>query len=218
MLSPAEVAETIAAGSGFTFQNAERTEWYAERKTEVLLTGLSSWSPAVRQRSAIALSKREGDFLPQILRLLNSKDLNSRYGACEALAKLGPKADSAALQVRALLDDKDPWLRMLAARTLPCMGPEVRAAEISSLLRAAFETYQNLLHEDLDPEEFKRVDLRVFNAGKFRPTAEAADSTSIATLLSDKTEFGGSIAHVNGQSTYSQVSDEIKGQGVLFGE
>ena len=31
-------------------------------------------------------------------------------------------------------------------------------------------------------------------------------------------EFGGSIAHVNGQSTDSQVSDEIKGQGVLFGE
>ena len=89
---------------------------------------------------------------------------------------------------------------------------------ITEARRAAFETYQNLLHEDLDPEEFKRVDLRVFNAGKFRPTAEPIDSTAISTLLSDKTEFGGSIAHVNGQSTYSQVSDEIKGQGVLFGE
>ena len=89
---------------------------------------------------------------------------------------------------------------------------------ITEARRAAFETYQNLLHEDLDPEEFKRVDLRIFNAGKFRPTAEPIDSTAISTLLSDKTEFGGSIAHVNGQSTYSQVSDEIKGQGVLFGE
>ena len=89
---------------------------------------------------------------------------------------------------------------------------------ITAARRAAFETYQNLLHVDLDPEEFKRVDLRVFNAGKFRPTAEPADSTAIATLLSDKTEFGGSIAHVNGQSTFSQVSDEIQSQGVLFGE
>lgn len=62
------------------------------------------------------------------------------------------------------------------------------------------------------------MDLRVFNASKFRPTAEPADSTAIATLLSDKTEFGGSIAHVNGQSTFSQVSDEIQSQGVLFGE
>lgn len=137
VLSPAEVAETIDAGSGFTFQNAERLEWYAERTTEVLLTGLSSWSPAVRQRSAIALSKREGDFLPQILMLLNSKELNSRYGACEALAKLGPKADPAAPQVRALLNDNDPWLRMLAAKTLAYMGPEVRAAEVPALLRAA---------------------------------------------------------------------------------
>jgi len=143
VLSLAEVAETMDAGRGFTFQNLERTEWYAERKTDVLLTGLSSWSPAVRQRSAIALGKREGDFLPQILKLLDSRDRNSRYGACEALAKLGPKADPAAPQVRALLNDKDPWLRMLAAKTLPCMGPEVRAAEVPALLRAAFKTYPN---------------------------------------------------------------------------
>ncbi|MEI6540631.1 MAG: Fe-S cluster assembly protein SufD [Planctomycetota bacterium] len=89
---------------------------------------------------------------------------------------------------------------------------------ITAARRAEFETYQNLLQVDLDPEEFKRVDLRVFNAGKFRPTAEPADSTALATLLSDKTEFGGSIAHVNGQSTFSQVSDDIQSQGVLFGE
>ena len=89
---------------------------------------------------------------------------------------------------------------------------------ITDARRAAFDIYQTLLHEDLDPEEFKRVDLRVFNAAKFRPKAEAFDSTAISTLLSDKTEFGGSIAHVNGQSTFSQVSDEIKAQGVLFGE
>jgi len=84
--------------------------------------------------------------------------------------------------------------------------------------RAAFEQYQALLQSELDPEEFKRVDLRVFNAGKFRPVAAAGDSTAIETLLSDKTEFGGSIAHVNGQLTHHQLSDEIKAQGVLFGE
>jgi hypothetical protein len=136
VLSPAEVTETIAAGRDFTFQNTERKDWYAQRKTEVLLAGLSSWSPAVRLRSSQELSHREGDFLPQILELLNSKDRNSRYGACEALAKLGPKADPAAPQVRALLNDKDPWLRMLAARTLAYMGPAVRAAAVPDLLRA----------------------------------------------------------------------------------
>jgi hypothetical protein len=137
VLSPTEVTETTAAGRDFTFENTERKDWYAQRKTEELLAGLSSWSPTVRLRSSQELSHREGDFLPQILELLNSTDRNSRYGACEALAKLGPKADSAAPQVRALLNDTDPWLRMLAARTLAYMGPEVRAAAFPDLLRAA---------------------------------------------------------------------------------
>ena len=137
VLSSAEVAETIAAGRGFTFQNAERKDWYAERTTETLLAGLSSWSPAVRLRSSQALSHHEGDFLPHLLKLLNSKNRNSRYGACEALAKLGAKADLAAPQVCALLRDKDPWLRMLAARTLAYMGPEVRVGAVPDLLRAA---------------------------------------------------------------------------------
>lgn len=44
VLSPAEVAETSSAGRDFTFQNAARKDWYAERNTETLLAGLSSWS------------------------------------------------------------------------------------------------------------------------------------------------------------------------------
>jgi Fe-S cluster assembly protein SufD len=91
-------------------------------------------------------------------------------------------------------------------------------AWITSARRAAFAVYQGFLQEELDPEEFKRVDLRIFNAGKFKLADGATDSSSIATLLSNKTEFGGSIAHVNGQVSFSQVSDEIRGQGVLFGD
>jgi hypothetical protein len=137
VLSPTEAAETIAAGRDFTFQNAEREDWYTRRTTDALFAGLSSWSPAVRLRSSLALSHREGDFLPPLLKLLNGNDRNGRYGACEALAKLGRKADSAAPQVLALLNDRDPWLRMLAARTLAHMGPEVRAASVPALLNAA---------------------------------------------------------------------------------
>ncbi|MFO0427720.1 MAG: Fe-S cluster assembly protein SufD [Planctomyces sp.] len=98
------------------------------------------------------------------------------------------------------------------------LATRVEPAWITNARKAAFEQYQSLLQSELDPEEFKRVDLRVFNAGRFRPAAGAADSSSIATLLSDKTEFGGSIAHVNGQLTQSSFVDEIKAQGVLFGE
>ena len=98
------------------------------------------------------------------------------------------------------------------------LATRVEPAWITDARRVAFEQYQALLQADLDPEEFKRVDLRVFNAGKFRPASGAADSTAITTLLSDKTEFGGSIAHVNGQVTHSDASETIKEQGVLFGE
>lgn len=106
--------------------------------------------------------------------------------------------------------DSATFEAFLASRSEPTWITDTR--------RKAFEIYQNLLEEELDAEEFKRVDLRVFNAGRFRPTDEAADSSLISTLLSDKTEYGGAISHVNGQCTQSHVSEVIKSQGVLFGE
>jgi hypothetical protein len=133
-LSPDEVAETIAAGRDFTFWQEKGC--YAKRTRAELLAGLSSWSPAVRKRSAQALSEREGDLLPELVALLGSDKPESRYGACEALGLLGPEADAAGSKVRALLVDKDPWLRSLAAGTLARMGPEVRKSAISDLLRA----------------------------------------------------------------------------------
>ena len=133
-LSGAAAAETIAAGRDFTYWT-EKT-CYDGRSTEALLAGLASWSPAVRKRSAQALGRREGDFVPRLLALLAGADRDTRYGACEALGCLGPKADPAARQVRALLADPDPWLRILAAEALARMGPQERTASVPHLLRA----------------------------------------------------------------------------------
>ncbi len=135
VLSREAVDETIAAGRDFTYW-AEKT-CYDGRTADALLAGLSSWSPAVRKRSAQALGRREGDFVPRLLKLLDGADRDARRGACEALACLGPKADAAADRVRALLGDKDPWLKHLAAEALPRMGPAVRTAAVPDLLRAA---------------------------------------------------------------------------------
>ncbi|MGA2069034.1 MAG: DUF6288 domain-containing protein [Thermoguttaceae bacterium] len=133
-LSREAVAETIAAGRDFTIWTEQTC--YDPRSTEQLLTGLSSWSPAVRKRSAHALGRREGDFIPRLLALLAGADRDSRYGACEALGCLGPKADPAAREVRGLLADRDPWLRILAADALVRMGPRERIASVPHLLRA----------------------------------------------------------------------------------
>jgi hypothetical protein len=131
-LNAAQVEAVIAAGRDFPFKNAENP--YDRRTTEQLLAGLSSWSPSVRLRSAAALGRRQGNFLPDVLKLLASANRDARYGACEALGALGPRADAAAPQLRALLKDSDPWLQSLAAEALPNLGAEARKASVSDLL------------------------------------------------------------------------------------
>jgi len=128
-----EVDEVIAAGRDFSTATAQNC--YDGRTPGQLLTGLSSWSPAVRTRSAQALGRREADFVPTLLKLLASSNRGARYGACEALGHLGPRADAAAPQLRALLAEPDPWLQSLACKALPAFGPEARKASVSDLLR-----------------------------------------------------------------------------------
>lgn len=106
--------------------------------------------------------------------------------------------------------DQDTFEAFLAQRVEP--------AWITDARRDAFAAYQALLQQDLNPEEFKRVDLRVFNAARFRPTTEQPDTTAISTLLAQQTEYGGSIAHVDGQATQCHVSPQLTEQGVLFGD
>ncbi|MCX7006123.1 MAG: DUF6288 domain-containing protein [Kiritimatiellaeota bacterium] len=131
-LNAAQVEAVIAAGRDYAFKNAENP--YDRRTPEQLLAGLSSWSPSVRLPSAAALGRRQGNFLPDVLKLLASANRDARYGACEALGALGPRADAAAPQLRALLRDSDPWLQSLATEALPNLGAEARQASVSDLL------------------------------------------------------------------------------------
>lgn len=131
-LNAVQAAEVIAAGRDFAFKDDPNR--YEERSTEQLLAGLSSWSPFVRKRSAAALGKRDGDFVPTLTKLLASNDANSRYGACEALGALGKRADAAAPQLRAALKDSDPWVQCLAAEAITYLGPNERKASVSDLL------------------------------------------------------------------------------------
>lgn len=131
-LNAAQVAEVIAAGRDYPYKNAENG--YDRRTPEQLLAGLASWSPAVRLRSAAALGKKQGDFAPALLKLLASNNRDARYGACEGLGAIGPRADAAAPQLRALLKDPDPWLQSLAAEALPNLGAAARKASVSDLL------------------------------------------------------------------------------------
>ena len=70
---------------------------------------------------------------------------------------------------------------------------------ITDLRRAAFETYSQKLASPLDPEEFKRIDLRAFRADDYRilPKGAASATTEFATLLADRASFVGGVARKN---------------------
>jgi hypothetical protein len=130
-----ETDEVIAAGRDYFV--ARKDQGYVGRSAEQLQAGLSSWSPAVRKRSAQGLARIEGDFVPALLKMLASSGRDGRYGACEALGCLGGRADAAAPQLRALLKDSDPWLQSLACGSIAALGPEARKAAVNDLLAMA---------------------------------------------------------------------------------
>src|SRR5262245_32389270 len=88
---------------------------------------------------------------------------------------------------------------------------------VSDLRRKAFAVYEEKLAVPLDPEEWKRVDLRAFQPGKYaiRPQASGAQ---FATLLADRAQFVGSVAHVDGNSTRFVLDESLAKKGVLFGD
>jgi Fe-S cluster assembly protein SufD len=85
--------------------------------------------------------------------------------------------------------------------------------------RAAFSTWQQLLTEPLDPEEYKRIDLRTFQPDKYRlKLASAAPAEEFQTLMQDRAEFAGANIQVDGHLVRSQLNPELAAQGVLFGD
>jgi len=173
-LDAGEVKEVIAAGRDYF--SARKGAGYQGRTAEQLLAGLSSWSPAVRKRSAQALGRCEGDFTPTLLKMLAGSDRNARYGACEALGRLGPRADAAAPKLRALLKDPDPWMQSLACAAIPALGPEARKASLVDLLKMAAAT---------NPADPRRMAQRAACAALFAPYP---GSRGPASLLADSLE------------------------------
>jgi Fe-S cluster assembly protein SufD len=90
---------------------------------------------------------------------------------------------------------------------------------VTELRRAAFQKYLELLEEPLNPEEWKRIDLRAMKPGQFHLATGSStiDQASIGTLLADRAEFAGRVIHVDGQVVVSELAEELAAKGVLFG-
>ncbi len=88
---------------------------------------------------------------------------------------------------------------------------------ISDKRSAAFELYEQKLEEPLDPEEYKRVDLRAFQPNTYRLPVGKNATGSLSTLMQGRGEFGGAVVHCDGRCVSSQLNAEIAAKGVLFG-
>ncbi len=132
MMNADEVKDVISAGRDVYPVNGKNG--YDSRTNDELLAGLSSWSPAMRYRSAKALGRREGNSVPMLLKMLAGSDRYARYGACEALGRQESRADVAAPQLRALLKEPDAWMKSLACNAIAHLSTEARKASVNDLL------------------------------------------------------------------------------------
>jgi hypothetical protein len=121
-------AATALITDGRGWSNKDRHSAYDKLSVDQLVERLGSWSPIVRERAAMALSRRKDVSLPSIVTLLDAPNIDARYGACQALGKLADRAAPAFEPLRKCLDDKDLWLRVKAAEALASMGQDAKPA------------------------------------------------------------------------------------------
>lgn len=101
---------------------------WEKRSDGELLQGLQSWSPVVRERSALVLADRKTSLVPQLMELLESDSLFARLGACQALARQGRRAAPAVPLLRETLLADDLWLKVKAADALASIGDAAMVA------------------------------------------------------------------------------------------
>lgn len=88
---------------------------------------------------------------------------------------------------------------------------------VATLRRESYELFQERQYTPLDPEEWKRVDLRTFRPESFA-VSTANEAGAVATLMHDRAEFAGTVKHVNGSCRESVLDETLAQQGVLFGD
>lgn len=84
--------------------------------------------------------------------------------------------------------------------------------------RKAFEIFESKRSEDLDPEEWKRVEMRAFKASQFAVKPALTTDSTFTTLLENTATFGGSVVMVDGACKTSKLNQELASKGVLYGD
>jgi hypothetical protein len=149
-LSMKEARSLIEDGRGWN--NLDRNSYYDAMTEGQLLERLTSWSPIVRERAAMALGRKKADVLPQLIKMLKSDDLYTQYGACHAFQFLRGDHAAAVPVLLETFESEDLWLRILVADALAGIGAPAREA-IPVLLTRLAEADK---YTDTDPRKMEQ--------------------------------------------------------------
>jgi hypothetical protein len=195
----------ILDGRGWS--NKDRNSAYDALGGDQLLECLESWSPIVRERAAMALSRRKDVPVPALVKLLGSPMLEARYGACQALAMLRGRAAPAVPELRKTLHADDLWLRIKAAEALSAIGkPAMEAVPEMLQLLSEMDTKN-------DPRGMQQryFSLALFDrGGMLSGSLDGVDRDALykAALAGLKNEDGrgrGSIGSVYRNLSYEEI-------------
>jgi len=125
-IDAAAAHQLILDGRGWTRKDRHRV--YDALTDDELFARLGSWSPIVRERAASALARRDEAPVASLVALLESGSLESRLGACQALAHLKGRAAPAVPALSSTLRADDLWLRVKAAQALAEIGQPAMGA------------------------------------------------------------------------------------------
>ena len=123
-----EAESLIRVGRGW--DNKDRNSAYDSLNGDTLLEALSSWSPVVRERAAMAIGRRKGSPpLTALMKLLRSNELHEKLGASQAIISLRGRGAAAVDILEENLSSKDLWLRIKTAEALAAIGkPAIKTA------------------------------------------------------------------------------------------
>ena len=205
-LSASEAKSIVVDGRGWS--NNHRNEAYDQLDVAHLYERLTSWSPVVRERAAMAMARRKGmpSPVPALIKMLDLPSLEARFGACQALAQHKGKAASAVPALRKNLKHEDLWLRIQAANALVAIGEAAMVAlpEMLTMLT------KGATKDDPRAMEQRYICSYVFGKMLRRSSLKGVDQellqkAVIACLTNEDGRARGTIAGIYGKLSYEQI-------------
>lgn len=205
-LSASEAKSIVVDGRGWS--NNHRNEAYDQLDVAHLYERLTSWSPVVRERAAMAMARRKGmsSPVPALIKMLDLPSLEARYGACQALAQLKGKAALAVPALRKNLKNQDLWLRIQAANALVAIGEAAMVALPEMLMMLIKGATKD------DPRAMEQRYICSYVFGKMLRRSSLKDVNQdllqkavIACLTNEDGRARGTIAGIYGKLSYEQI-------------